>query len=889
MGQEPGLVCRMDVDRMAYRMTERTDMNRSKAYVGKHRLAVRSRRLLVVPVLILSLVSLQTTLAVAGGGKADKQEQKAEDKAAREREKIEKECRERKHKDQGQDPAWRAENNCPEDSAAGQDAPANEDKDSKNEDKGSKNDDKGSKNDDTSSTSGSTSEGAPTSNGKGSKGQKDDDDATSETSAVIANSETTAAGDEGSIEGLSLMKVEGDIGGGLASVLEVGVLGNQYAEYFFVFADGVTASGIALQLDWQIRDDFSDTTHVSCSDSFPGGYAEKGSPIESLGEPQIITYHINRFKLDNRTGEYELFKECGDTFVEPIDISVVKTNDADGDGTFTDSEVAPSAGASVPFKAVITNNSAVPVVIDTLTDVYPGVSSFGVCGGLLGTTLAAGASTTCSFTVSGYAPSAGDSLTDTVTVLGHHATIPSLTDTASDTSTVSTPAPAPLIDILVVKTNDADGDSTFTDSETAPSAGASVPFQAVITNNSLVPVVITSLTDAFGVTTIDPIACDGGSLIGTVMAAGTSVTCTFSLTGYAPGAGTSTVNTVTVIGAEQGDEENTDQASDTSTVSTPEIPPVIDIDVDKTNNADGDSSFTDSESAPSEGAAVPFQAVITNNSAVPVVITSLTDAFGTTTLTDVGCQDGEGEDVIGQVLGAGASLTCTFTLAGYAPPAGDAKINTVTVIGAEQGTPSNTDQASDTSTVITPSPPEVLTIDVDKTNDADEDGTFTDQEEAAEEGASVTFTAVITNTSLVPVALTALTDVYPGVSAFAICPELIGTVIPAAGSVTCTFTLDGYAPEPNGSLTDTVSATVTEEGNPTNQVSDADDSTVTTPEVLPRVIERPKDGKKVLGGLAFTGASLVGLLLLAAALMLSGGAFAFLGRKRRREGSAGRA
>jgi hypothetical protein len=407
----------------------------------------------------------------------------------------------------------------------------------------------------------------------------------------------------------------------------------------------------------------------------------------------------------------------------------------------------------------------------------------------------------------------------------------------------------------------------------------------VITNNSLVPVVITSLTDVFGATTIDPVACDGGSLIGTVLSAGGSVTCTFSVGGYAPAAGSSKVNTVTVIGAEEGDLSNTDTASDTSTVSTPEPPPVIDISVVKTNDADGNSSFTDSELAGAEGDAVPFQAVITNNSLVPVIITSLTDAFGGTTLTSVGCLDGDTDDVVNQILAAGASVTCTFTLSGYAPPEGDAKINTVTVIGAEQGDPSNTDTASDTSTVTTPTPQGVITLDVDKTNDADEDGTFNDTEEALEEGASVTFQAIISNTSLVPVKLTALTDVYPGVSAFAVCAELIDTVLAPAGqtgsSVTCTFTVDGYAPPANGSLTDTVSATVVDAEDPGEEVSASDDSTVTTPEVLGEIIERPPKGGDQVLGLAFTGAGITGLLLLAAGLVLSGGWLIYLGRRRR--------
>src|SRR5207245_11550317 len=81
-----------------------------------------------------------------------------------------------------------------------------------------------------------------------------------------------------------------------------------------------------------------------------------------------------------------------------ITITVDKTNDANGDGTFTDSETAPSAGASVPFRAVITNTSTVDVVLDTLTDAWPGQTTASLAPdrpGLAGTARAAGPRAPC--------------------------------------------------------------------------------------------------------------------------------------------------------------------------------------------------------------------------------------------------------------------------------------------------------------------------------------------------------------------------------------------------------------------------------------------------------------------------------------------------------------
>ncbi|MHB1576446.1 MAG: hypothetical protein ACYCX9_08045, partial [Candidatus Dormibacteria bacterium] len=105
-------------------------------------------------------------------------------------------------------------------------------------------------------------------------------------------------------------------------------------------------------------------------------------------------------------------------------VSVSKTNDANGHG-YLQNETATGPGETVPFHAVITNTSSVSETITSITDVYPGVTAFPVCGSgssdnLIGTILKpfgqAGDSVTCSFSITGYAPAAGTSLTDTVTV-----------------------------------------------------------------------------------------------------------------------------------------------------------------------------------------------------------------------------------------------------------------------------------------------------------------------------------------------------------------------------------------------------------------------------------------------------------------------------------------
>jgi LPXTG-motif cell wall-anchored protein len=129
-----------------------------------------------------------------------------------------------------------------------------------------------------------------------------------------------------------------------------------------------------------------------------------------------------------------------------ISVQVVKTNDADGNGTFTDSATAPAPGTNVAFRAEITNLSAVPVVIDSITDAYPGVQSFAVCEGLEDDVLAAsredGDSVTCEFSVPGYAPAAGASVVNVVTATVHEQDTDN-TKSDDDTSSVLTATPPP--------------------------------------------------------------------------------------------------------------------------------------------------------------------------------------------------------------------------------------------------------------------------------------------------------------------------------------------------------------------------------------------------------------------------------------------------------------
>jgi uncharacterized repeat protein (TIGR01451 family) len=254
----------------------------------------------------------------------------------------------------------------------------------------------------------------------------------------------------------------------------------------------------------------------------------------------------------------------------PVNGNLDKTNDADGDGSFHKDETAPLPGMDTPFRAVLTNTSAIPVVIDSIedawTDATGALSISPQCAqAFVGQTVAPGQSLTCDFVVPNYSPAAGASLTNEITVNVHDAGNPGKTKTLKSTSTVNTAATPPL-NLTVVKTNDANGDGVFTDDETGVE-NTNVNFRVTITNNSAVPVVIDSVTDVWpGATEFAP-AC-AANLVGTTLAAnGGTVSCDFTVANYVPPstAGAKT-NTVTVTGHEPGNPGNTTTQKDDSTV-----------------------------------------------------------------------------------------------------------------------------------------------------------------------------------------------------------------------------------------------------------------------------------------------------------------------------------
>lgn len=422
--------------------------------------------------------------------------------------------------------------------------------------------------------------------------------------------------------------------------------------------------------------------------------------------------------------------------------------------------------------------------------------------------------------------------------------------------------------IDVDKLNDANRDLAFGEPEEAAGVGAAVPFQVTIENDGDDPVTIKSVTDTWGpgagqsvdVLTRPDLACKTGAGasvagfgVGSVLAPGDIVVCTFTLNNYAPPADGSLTNTVEVL-TDEGAKD-----MDTSEVSTPEGAPTFSIVVDKLNNADGQGGFTDSEVADNASATVPFQISIENDGDAPVTIESVMDtwpggtpvnvftAVGLDCDLDPGAADALVPDVplAGLALDPGDVVVCTFAVANYAPAAGQSLTNTVGVITVEGA-------ADDDTSIVTTRQQTVVieatySIVIEKLNDANGVGGFSDVETADSEGDDVEFQITIRNAGTGSLVLESLKDEFDGETIDLFddrfdlrCPGLgnalsVGSVLAAGSTTVCTFEVPDYAPPAGNELENTVTVE-------TDQVNDSDTSIVRTQEidVLPeRPVENP--------------------------------------------------
>ena len=251
------------------------------------------------------------------------------------------------------------------------------------------------------------------------------------------------------------------------------------------------------------------------------------------------------------------------TVVPPPDIEVVKSATPGS---------LPQPGGAFTFDLVVSNPGPTSLSITSLNDnIYgnlgdpnnPNVTN-NTCDELIGDTLAAGGgSTTCSF-VGTFTGVAGNSETDTVTVVGTDEFNNTATDADDATVTLTAPAAA---EIVVTKA---------ANPGSLPAPGGEFTFTVQVRNPSAVAsITITSLTDNVYGDLATRAGSTCGSLIGVTLAPGaTSAPCTFTGS-FSGAAGASETDTVTVMGVDSngGTATDTDQATVTLTPPPPGSPP----------------------------------------------------------------------------------------------------------------------------------------------------------------------------------------------------------------------------------------------------------------------------------------------------------------------------
>jgi uncharacterized repeat protein (TIGR01451 family) len=311
------------------------------------------------------------------------------------------------------------------------------------------------------------------------------------------------------------------------------------------------------------------------------------------------------------------------------------------------------------------------------------------------------------------------------------------------------------ITVTVDKTNDANADGTFSDDETASTVGASVAFKVVITNTSVVPVVLSSLVDMVAGSARSFTCAD--DVIGSTIAAGASATCLFTLTGYSPADGTSLVNTVTGTVHQVGNEGNGASASDDSTVRT--FVPNPDVSIVKTGPATaapGDT-LTYTLTVHNDGNVVLPNVAVTDSLPTGTTFVSAAGSGWTCTgTTDISCT--LGGDL---ALGGSSVVTIVATL--------DAAFTGTSISNTGVVTPNDITPADNTSTVTT-AVTQVPDVSIVKTGPA-----------TAAPGDNLTWTLTVHNDGSIAVSGVAISDTIPADTTF----------VSASGTGwTCTGTTD---------------------------------------------------------------------------------------------------
>lgn len=201
-----------------------------------------------------------------------------------------------------------------------------------------------------------------------------------------------------------------------------------------VVEEGVTQT-VTAEDDTATWTDLEDGEYLLCETGLEEGWSigwPEGLTVESV-TVEDDTFECVVVVVDGEDVSFTVDNIPPDEAVEPAGIiaDITKTNDADGDGEFSDEEVAEDEGDAVDFELEIFNDNPVDVIVVELTDSYGDVVidllagevlegeatlANNTCAGLDGATIPASDSVTCTFTLEGYAPAEGEDVTNVASV-----------------------------------------------------------------------------------------------------------------------------------------------------------------------------------------------------------------------------------------------------------------------------------------------------------------------------------------------------------------------------------------------------------------------------------------------------------------------------------------
>ena len=429
--------------------------------------------------------------------------------------------------------------------------------------------------------------------------------------------------------------------------------------------------------------------------------------------------------------------------------------------------------------------------------------------------------------------------------------------------------------------------------------GGTVTFDVMVTNTGTAPATNVIVTDTlvagltpatvqFGATTSSLATCAGAI-------SGQTVTCNVGTLA----AGASAVVRITATETGTGC-----QYSNTASVSATGLSPVTSGSTAVTVQCVGQAALVLSKTGTPtvvNGNTITYTVTVTNSgsaAATNVIITdnladSLTGVTATFTIGTGTCTVTAGNVVTctAATLAANSSATITITAT---TPAGTCPTITNQVTGTHSGgmIPASGTVTTTVTGCATPGPTPEATVRIEKKNDANEDGIFSNNEEAKNDGQAVDFELVITNTSDVAVEITELTDSFGQTTLDLLadeCSSLDGVVLDPGVSVTCTFTLPNYSPA-QGTAIVNVAEVCVQIVNGVVTACDTNPSRVRTAIVLgttvtPTPTQPPAPVRTTTppGGIAFTGpSSALPLTALALALLTLGTGLLWVGRRRER-------